>query len=85
MSATEGANLRKKDVAAKDGESSLLNRCDAARYLNVKEKTLESWVWRRPGYLPMCRVGRMVRYRKQDLDEFIEKNTVRPPAKSSDA
>lgn len=67
----------KSSVASPPGENGLLSRVEAASYLKLKKGTLESWVSRRPGYLPMCRLGRLVKYRKCDLDEFIEKNMVR--------
>ena len=50
----------------------LLTQTEAAAYLSVKESTLESWrspARRQP--LPFLKLGRLVRYRKADLDAFI--------------
>jgi len=46
---------------------------EAAEYLSVKPGTLE--VWRCQGRGPrFVRLGRAIRYRPADLDNFIEKN-----------
>lgn len=49
----------------------LFDTGEAAEYLNVKIDTLEAWRCRGcgPRYLKM---GRLVRYRKVDLDAFVE-------------
>jgi len=48
---------------------------EAANYLKLKKNTLE--VWRLKGKGPsFCKMGRTVRYRKQDLDKFIERSLV---------
>lgn len=53
-----------------------LNTKDAAEYLNIKRNTLE--VWRiKAGGPDFCKFGRTVRYRKQDLDKFIEQSLVK--------
>jgi len=45
----------------------------AAEYLSVRPGTLE--VWRTQGKGPrFVRLGRAVRYRCKDLDEFLERN-----------
>lgn len=48
----------------------------AANYLGIKGHTLE--VWRTTGRygLPFVRVGRRVKYRRADLDRFLESRTV---------
>ena len=57
--------------------SELLNREDAAAYLDVKPQTLACWAStkRYPG-LRYVKVGRCVRYRKSDLDAFLAARTV---------
>ena len=46
----------------------------AARYLGCTPDTLRVWVGKRR--VPFVRVGRLVRFRKCDLDEWVEKNRV---------
>ncbi len=57
----------------------LLTRQQAAEYIGLKAQTLA--VWALSGkHLPVIHVGRSVRYRRSDLDAFIERQTV--PASS---
>jgi predicted DNA-binding transcriptional regulator AlpA len=42
----------------------------AAEFLQVKPTTLEQWRWNGKGPR-FCKLGRSVRYRKSDLEEFI--------------
>jgi excisionase family DNA binding protein len=48
----------------------------AAKYLNVETGTLA--VWRCTGRykLPFVKIGRSVKYRYEDLDAFIARNTI---------
>ena len=55
----------------------LLTRTEAAEYLNVKPQTLAVWVHRGVPGPAYVKVGRSVRYRKSDLDAWIESRTVR--------
>lgn len=43
----------------------------AAAYLGVKESTLAIWRCTRRYKLPYIKVGRLVQYRKSDLDAFL--------------
>lgn len=54
----------------------LLTSDEAAAYLDVAKHTLS--VWRSTGRyrLPFVKVGRLVRYRKSDLDAFLARRTV---------
>jgi excisionase family DNA binding protein len=54
----------------------LLTREQAAEYLNIKPQTLAKWASQGLNELPMVRVGRCVRYRREHLDRWIEQNTV---------
>lgn len=81
---TASDSISNSSVPSQPDDNGLLSRLEAARYLKLKKGTLESWVSRRPGYLPMCRLGRLVKYRKCDLDEFIEKNMVRTEVEGHD-
>ena len=53
----------------------LLTREEAARILGLQPCTLAKWACRRKHGLPVIRVGSRVRYRLQDVYEFIERNT----------
>ena len=50
----------------------LLTPQQAAQYLQVKLSTIYNWSMRR--ILPVCKLGKLNRYRKSDLDNFINKN-----------
>ncbi|CAK0743211.1 hypothetical protein CCP4SC76_1300001 [Gammaproteobacteria bacterium] len=53
----------------------LLTDFEAAAYLDVAKHTLA--VWRSTGRyrLPFVKVGRLVRYRRSDLDAFLARRT----------
>ena len=44
---------------------------EAAAFLQVQPTTLEQWRWNGKGPR-FCKLGRSVRYRKTDLEAFIE-------------
>jgi len=50
----------------------LLNRKSAAKYLNVAPGTLAVWDCTKRYNLKPIKVGRSVKYRKSDLDKFLE-------------
>lgn len=54
----------------------LLSREDAAKYLSVKPQTLALWACTKRYDLPFVKVGRSVRYRREDLDAFLQSRTV---------
>ncbi|WON75313.1 helix-turn-helix domain-containing protein [Nitrosospira sp. Is2] len=53
----------------------LLSNAEAAIYLDLAENTLP--VWRCTGRydIPYIKVGRLVKYRKSDLDAFLQRRT----------
>ena len=53
---------------------SLLTRKEAAEYLGVKEQTLACWACAGRYQLPFVKVGRLVKYRLDDLNRFIANN-----------
>ena len=55
-------------------ESDLLTRKEAAAYLGIAEQTLAIWHCTKRYDLPCAKIGRLVRYRKSDLDAFIARN-----------
>ncbi len=54
----------------------LLTREQAAKYLGISVSALAAWACNKRYNLPMVRVGRLVKYRIQDLDDFINRNTI---------
>jgi len=57
----------------------LLTREQAAALLGVRVQTLACWAVSGKYDLPFVRIGRCVRYRRADLEAFIERRTVRQP------
>ena len=55
----------------------LFDRKTAARYLRVSPGTLAVWDCTKRYDLRPLKVGRSVRYRRADLDKFIERNLIR--------
>ena len=66
-------SAQKETNKQKTWESPLFTRADAAAYLNVRKSTLEAWA-HRGGGPSFVKMGRTVRYRRSDLDAFIESN-----------
>ena len=60
----------------------LLSREQAAQYLGIKRSTLEAWATRGGGP-PFCKFGRLVRYRRKDLDAYVERNLVSSTSQTS--
>lgn len=57
-------------------QSDLLTRKQAAEYLGLKSSTLAVWACNKRYDLPMIKIGRLVKYKLDDLDKFIAHNTV---------
>ena len=57
-------------------QSDLMTRREAAAYLGLTEQTLAVWKCNGRYGLPCVKMGRLVRYRKADLDAFIARRTV---------
>ncbi len=53
----------------------LLDEAEAARILHCTRSALRRWRLERRGP-PFVRIGRLIRYRPSDLEEFIERNVV---------
>lgn len=51
----------------------LFTRAEAAEYLTMKETWLRDNAGR-PGYPPFVKLGRLVRYRRTDLDAWLRLN-----------
>jgi excisionase family DNA binding protein len=63
-------------------QSRLLTPLEASGYLGVSSGTLANWRSLKRYDLPFIKVGKRgyVRYRKSDIDEFLERNTERAVA-----
>lgn len=57
-------------------EPAVMNTESAAAYLDMRPGTLEIWRSTRRGP-PYIKVGRSVRYRRSDLDAWLEQRTYR--------
>jgi excisionase family DNA binding protein len=49
----------------------LLSRDEVARFLGIPKRTLDSWAYRGEGPT-YIRIGRWARYRKEDLEAWLE-------------
>ena len=56
--------------------TALLSNDTAAQFLDVAPGTLETWRTTKRYALPFIKVGRKVRYRKGDLDAFLNSRTM---------
>lgn len=65
-------------VRPKSDSSPRLPHVEAAAYLGVKPNTLQNWRASRrlDRRIPYCKVGSLVQYRLEDLDEFLARNTI---------
>lgn len=54
----------------------LLNSDQAAAYIGVSPGTLEVWRCTKRYQIPFIKVGRLVRYRRSELDSFLEYRTI---------
>lgn len=54
----------------------LLSTEDAAIYLGISPRTLETWRCKQRYDIPYVRIGSVVRYKISDLDNYISKNTI---------
>lgn len=58
----------------------LFDNALAAEYLGVKPHTLETWRASGRYKLPFVKVGRLVKYRRADLDAWLQSRTVNAEA-----
>ena len=57
-------------------QSVLLTRSEAAKYMGITPGTLAVWACEKRYPLPYIKVGRAVRYRQTDLDQWLTSRTV---------
>lgn len=60
-----------------EGSDPLLTRIQAAQYLHLSPTTLATWASTHRHDIPYIKLGRSVRYRKSDLDQYLSHNTYR--------
>ena len=58
----------------------LLDNAPAAEYVGVKPHTLEIWRCTGRYKIPFVKVGRLVKYRRADLDAWLASRTVNAEA-----
>ena len=58
----------------KISEELWLNTKEAAQFLGVTTRTIANY--RERGMIPFAQVGRIIRYRKEDLDDFLMEHYV---------
>lgn len=57
---------------------SLFNEKEAGKYIGLKNhRTLSVWRSTKRYELPFIKVGSLVRYRKSDLDKFLEQRLIK--------
>lgn len=65
-------------MSRKISDDTLMDRKEAAAYIGLKNPgTLAVWHSKRRYNLPLIKVGFSVRYRKSDLDNFLERRLVK--------
>ena len=64
-----------QDNTKQKNEAKLLTREEAATYLGLKPHTLGVWQCTGRYNLPCIKIGRLAKYRKEDLDDFIQRGT----------
>lgn len=57
-------------------QEQLLNTVEAADYIGVRTGTLESWRVNKTYNLPYIKVGRLVKYRVSDLNDFLDRGRI---------
>ena len=72
-STTSTTNNTSSTPASLPTPSPNFNTKSAAHYLNVQASTLEQNRWKGTGP-PFVKIGRSVRYRKADLDAYLDAN-----------
>ena len=54
----------------------ILSRKQAAAYLGISARTLSNWASAKRHVIPTYKVGRLVKYRQSDLDNWLAAQTV---------
>ena len=67
-----------KKIQQSATEAGTWTNAEAAIYIGCTDQTLRQWTSRRK--VPFVKVGRLTRFRKTDLDRWLEENAVPTPA-----
>lgn len=70
------AEDKSKYLPQSEDYSELLTNEEAANYLGITPNSLEVWRCTKRYKLPYIRVGRLIKYRKFDLNNFLKSRTV---------
>ncbi len=54
----------------------LFSNIEAAEYIGVKPSSLEVWRCTKRYAIPYIKCGRLVRYRRSDLEQWLESRTI---------
>jgi len=57
-------------------QNKLLSAVETAAILGLKESTLAQFRWRGDKRLPWVKMGKSIRYKLSDIEDFIERCTV---------
>ena len=79
LTKTSDSKRHRTDDLEEISRLSLLTVEQAAIYLQLSPKTI--WTHTKRGLLPVCRIGGLVRYRRQALDETLAKLETRSTAR----
>ena len=63
-------------TAVLSSPSELLSRDEAAAFLGIKSQTLSVWACTKRYRLPYVKIGSRVKYRRADLEAFLDRRTV---------
>lgn len=72
----KGLSMQSAVSAITEHQAELLDNDPAANYIGIKGGTLEVWRSTKRHQIPYIKVGRLVKYRKSDLDAWLTSRTV---------
>jgi excisionase family DNA binding protein len=72
LTARRALLLRQQRPLEAKESAQLLKAQEAAAFLNVSVNTIRMWIWQKR--LPVIRLGRAVRLRREDLEQLIERH-----------
>ncbi|MFA5858406.1 MAG: helix-turn-helix domain-containing protein [Elusimicrobiota bacterium] len=55
-------------------EQKLLSITEVSEYLGLSKNTIYSWIWQRK--IPYVKCGRLVKFDKKDIDQWIERHKI---------
>ena len=72
------SSLDRANAAVRDwvGPETLFSNAEAAAYIGVEKETLDCWRCSGRYLIPFIKVGRLVKYRKSDLDDWLNSRRV---------